>query len=442
MSAAVDVARLEAALPARCPALVVAFSGGLDSTVLLHLAAQGQRPVRAVHVHHGLQPAADDWAAHCRATALGLGVGFEQLNVRPDHRDEGQEGGARDARYRALAAGLDHHEAVLTAHHADDQLETLLYRFLRGTGPDGLAGIAPLRPLGRGWLVRPLLDVSRDQLAAYAARHALDWVEDPSNASLDIDRNYLRHRVIPVMKARWPGAAAAAGRLADHARGQRGVIAEWLGEGRGPLCLADWRARTGPARRLMLREWIRAGGQPLPGQKRLEAGIHALADAAADRGPVLAWPGGQVRRHGGWLYRLPAALPAIPPSQRLPTGAREADWGDLGVATGLPAAGPLRLRGLHSGERLALAGRPTKPAREVLREHGVVPWWRDRLPVLVDEHDTCLAVAGLGPTREGQARWPAGGVQSFCWRPHDAAAGADWAWLTATGQIVPDGSFC
>jgi len=442
-SAGVNPALIDAALPADCRAVVVGYSGGLDSTVLLHLALQGPRPVRAVHVHHGLQAAASDWAAHCRATATRLGAAFEQIDITPHRRGEGLEAGARAARYRALAAGLDPDEAVLTAHHADDQLETLLYRLLRGTGPDGLVGIQPMRALGRGWLIRPLLGVPREQLEAYAVRHGLDWVDDPSNASLDIDRNYLRHRVIPVMTARWPAAAAAAGRLADHARAQRAVIAEWLGEGSGPLSLADWRTRTRAARGVMLREWIRAGGQQPPGQRRLDAGMAALADAAADRHPVLAWPGGQVRRHGEWLYRLPAALPSIPPAQVVPTAAREAVWGSLGTVTGLPAAaGPLWLRGLHPGERLALAGRPAKPAREVLREYGVVPWWRDRLPVLVDEHDACLAVAGLGPTRGGQARWPATAAPDLHWQPHSGVAGADWPWLTASGQIVPDGSFC
>jgi tRNA(Ile)-lysidine synthase len=434
---------IEAALPADCAGLVVAYSGGLDSTVLLHTALQGRWPVRAVHVHHGLHPAAGDWAAHCRATAERLGAAFEQIDITPETGTEGAEAAARQGRYQALAAVLGRHEAVLTAHHADDQLETLLYRFLRGTGPDGLAGIQPIRPLGPGWLVRPLLTVPRESLVRHAREHGLHWVDDPSNDCLAFDRNYLRHRVIPALTERWPAAATAAGRLAAHARSQRALIGEWLGADTGPLSLSDWRARSGAARALVLREWIRAGGQTPPGEKRLNAGMQALAGAASDRAPVLAWPGGQVRRHGDWLYRLPAALPAVPSPRRLEPDGRPVDWGGLGTVTGLPGAeAALWLRTLYPGERLALVGRPAKPAREVLREQGVVPWWRARLPVVVDEADTCLALPGLGLTRAGRARWPAGDADAPGWWPARTQAGADWPWLTARGQIVPDGSFC
>ena len=430
---------IEAALPASTAGLVVAFSGGVDSTVLLHLACQSERPVRAVHVHHGLHPKADSWAEHCRRTGEWLGIAVETRWVSVDRHGDGMEAAARAGRYRVLGEALQADECLLTAHHADDQLETLLYRLLRGTGPAGLAGIQPDMPLGPGRLIRPLLAIPRAQLEAYARSHDLTWIEDPGNASLDHDRNYLRHRVIPSIEARWPRANAAAVRLATHAREQDRLTDRLLRDrrqrgvtdGDGPLAVADCASGDEPLDRAVLRAWIRDGGHRPPGARRLAAGRAALVEAARDRDPVLVGPAFAVRRHQGWLFRLPRPLPAVPAPMRVSTGMDGAVWGDLGKAHWSPALpGPLWLRPSHPGERVALPARRSRPIRELQRERGITPWWRDRLPALVDEGDQCLAVAGLGVTRIGAGRTPQAVVGGFEFTPWPTANGPDWQWLS------------
>ncbi|HDQ9214135.1 TPA: tRNA lysidine(34) synthetase TilS, partial [Pseudomonas aeruginosa] len=186
----------------------VAFSGGLDSTVLLHLLAQLARSealpaLSALHVHHGLQAAADGWPAHCQAVCRSLGIPLRVERVQVAVGGSIEQA-ARDARYRAFQANLGEGQVLLTAQHLDDQAETLLFRLLRGAGLRGLAAMPASRPLGGGRLCRPLLGVSRAELEAYAQTHRLDWVEDPSNQDPRFSRNYLRREIMPRLASHWP----------------------------------------------------------------------------------------------------------------------------------------------------------------------------------------------------------------------------------------------
>jgi tRNA(Ile)-lysidine synthase len=174
------------------PTWWVAFSGGLDSTVLLHmlvwLAHRHELPViRAIHVHHGLQAAGDHWPAHCQAVCDGLGIPLQVVRVKV-LPGASMERAAREARYEALSGCLSEGDLLLTGQHRDDQAETVLFRLLRGAGVRGLAAMPVERPLGLGRLLRPLLGVSRAELEAYARRNALRWVEDPSNQDHDYSR--------------------------------------------------------------------------------------------------------------------------------------------------------------------------------------------------------------------------------------------------------------
>jgi len=212
------------------PAWHIAFSGGLDSTVLLHLLATLAKtdtfpPLSAIHVHHGLQAAADAWPAHCRAVCDALGVPLQviRVQVRPG---ASLERAAREARYQAFAEVTGAGELLITGQHRDDQAETLLFRLLRGAGVRGLAAMPVQRPLAGGYLVRPLLDVSRADLEAYAREHQLTWVEDPSNADPRFSRNYLRHHVFPRLIERWPQAVSTMARSAEHLSEAQGLLDE------------------------------------------------------------------------------------------------------------------------------------------------------------------------------------------------------------------------
>lgn len=263
--------------------------------------------VRAVHVDHGLQPAAADFRKFCRSLARSWRVPLTvtRAQVRLATGDSVEER-ARKARYAALADALRPGELLLTAQHADDQLETVLFALLRGAGPAGLAGMPPALAFGSTLLLRPLLAVERTQIAAHAARHALAWREDPSNEQLRFDRNYLRARVLPLLRERWPAAAKNVVRSAAHCGASAASIAQVArrdldAAADGPdLEVAVLRRWSLARRTAVLRLWISGRGLQVPGQRHLEQ-IEGLMDARKDARPELRLPAYTIRRRDGCL---------------------------------------------------------------------------------------------------------------------------------------------
>lgn len=381
---------------------LVAFSGGLDSSVLLHALAQlSEVPLLALHVDHRLHEDSCRWAEHCRDFAQQLAVEYQQFVVEID-RDSGDslEAAARDARYRVLGEQLQPGDSLLSAHHQDDQAETLMLNLLRGSGAAGLAGIGSVQPLGPGLLVRPLLEVSREELQAYAARHQLRWLEDPSNLDTQFDRNFLRREVMPLLQGRWPATTAQLAHsavLAGEAAGMLEQLADAdlvvLGspdrlEVAGLLALGDARARN------VLRRAIQRLRLPSAPKRRLRQISQELLSAKADAEPMVCWPGAEVRRYREWLYILPAALASN--SDRpahLSVAYPAADLGDLGTLRLVTGNSPgirrdlleagLELRFRRGGEALRPLGRgQTHKLKKLLQEAGVVPWMRGRIPLL------------------------------------------------------------
>lgn len=308
--------RLEALLPAYPEVeLCVALSGGVDSVVLLAaLAARGsvgsrKRPaLRAVHVHHGLHANADQWTAHCRKLAARLHVPLTVARVKVARpRGASLEAAAREARYTALAEHLRSGEVLLTAHHADDQLETVFLQLLRGAGIAGLAAMPEVARFGRGTLARPLLTRSRAELEAWARDNALGWIEDATNADEQLDRNYLRHRVLPLIRERWPSAARAVSRSARHAAEAKRLLdalalADVERASNGPeLSVQQLRALPADRRRNAVRFWIARAGHALPDTPRLDEITRTLLNARPDANPHVDWPGTRIQRHADRL---------------------------------------------------------------------------------------------------------------------------------------------
>jgi tRNA(Ile)-lysidine synthase len=393
--------------------LRVGFSGGLDSTVLLHLLAATPvlraRGLGAVHVHHGLHPAADDWADHCAAICRSLGVPLEVARVRVDVAEgSGPEAAARAARHAAFAGSLPAGGILALAHHRHDQAETFLLRALRGSGVDGLAAIRPWRRFAGGWLWRPLLDLPRERLLAHARDHRLQWIEDPSNADHGLDRNFLRNKVMPLLRERWPRADAALARCAALSAEADALLAgedqRALDEARGEdgtLSLPALRTLAPARRARVLRLWIDALGlPPLPagGVARIEAD---LLQARADSSATFAWSGAEVRAWNGRLHAGKTRAP-LPSGWRVAWDGRQplrlADGGilflsaadDAGDPGGLHDAGrgfeaPMYVHARQGGERIRLPGRSHSHAlKHVLQEAGIAPWERARLPLLSD----------------------------------------------------------
>ena len=424
-------------------AWVVGFSGGLDSTALLHrLAAEAAHRVRAVHVHHGLQPAADAWAEHCRQQALRLGIPLDVRHVEVA-RDSGAglEAAARQARYAALMAALAPGDVLVTAHHLDDQAETFLLRALRASGPEGLGAMRPLRRLGHGWHWRPLLWTARETLHAYAHAHALEWVEDPSNASADPDRNYLRLHVLPVLGGRWPHAGQALARSASLCA-QADALLEAddrhllrLHSGDDPHALRVDGLRSLPATRRarLLRLWVRQLGLPrLPGRgvERIE---HELLAARADARPTLAWAGARITRWRDLLHADVLRAP-LPPQWSARWDGRAAldlpDGGRLLLrdAAGRPSAtgfaSPLLVHPRRGGERIVLPGRGhSHTLKHVLQARGVPPWRRAHLPLLCGDDGRLLA-AGDVAWADDMTRWLRAHHLHLAWYPPGTAAAA------------------
>jgi tRNA(Ile)-lysidine synthase len=415
----------------------VALSGGMDSSVLVQAMAGLVAPdaLRAVYVDHGLHPDSGAWANHCRGLCERLGVRFEVRTVRIEPRSgESLEAAARRERYAALLQTLRPGEALLTAHHEDDQAETVLLNLLRGCGISGLAGV-PRRAQADGIrLLRPLLGVSRAEIEAYARVTGLAWIEDPSNTDIRMDRNFLRHQVIPVLESRWQGLRRTIGRSARlHA--EAAMLLDELAArdahrvGRGPRLSLDALSQLPEPRQRNLLRWVcRRQLGSVPGEARLREGLAQLLAAGPDRSPLIDWPGGEVRRYRGRLFVLaPSARAALPGAAvlRARPGAC-LDLGRLGrlrlrrvVGSGLATARittDLDVRMRAGGERLRPAGRiARRQLKKLLQERGIVPWMRDRLPLLYWREEL-VAVADLwvaaefvaGPGEPGlEVRWEA-----------------------------------
>jgi tRNA(Ile)-lysidine synthase len=394
----------------------VAFSGGTDSTALLHAVAvradQAPGTLRAIHIDHGLHPDSPCWAEHCRriCDALGVPLVVRRLNLKPIP-GESLEATAREARYRALADVLGPRDLMLTAHNQDDQAETLLIALLRGSGAHGLAAMPREAGLGQGRLVRPLLDVPRATLEQYARSFGLSWIEDPSNASLRMDRNYLRNSVVPLLRARWPGLSATLSRSAGHCAEAAylvdGLAAELMeacaGAHPGALDIRALGALERSRCKAVLRLWLRRRGFALPDRRHLARILDEVLPARADADPLVAWSGCEVRRYRDDLFALaplppsPSALTirrapsGMPPVIELPAGLGWLQWDD--ASDGSEPAPTVRF----GATGLSCRPRPTSRRRtlkNLFQEAGIPRWLRSYVP-LVFSGDTLIGVAGV-----------------------------------------------
>lgn len=398
-------------LPAQGRRVCVAFSGGLDSTVLLHLlhaiAAEHALQLRAVHVHHGLNPKADDWAAHCEVVCASLGVPLRVERVQVSRDDpRGVESAAREVRHAVLAA--QDVDWIALAHHRDDQAETVLMRLVRGAGVDGMAAMRVLDPARRLW--RPLLDVSHADLFAWAQAHGWHWIEDDSNRDTHYARNHLRHVVIPAIATHWPGAATTIARAAGHFAEAGELLAGLAGQDIACVRPGDDGARTRlrdlpeVRARHLLRSLLAARGERMPDTRHLQESLRQLKGTAAIRfahgaTALCAY------RDAFWLEA--ASGEARPGPWQ---GEAERSWWN-GALHFEPASGPTALRlqagtlldRKRPGDRLRLhANGPSHDFGQLVQARAVPPWWRERLPVLRAADGMPLWIGGLGAAVEAR----------------------------------------
>jgi tRNA(Ile)-lysidine synthase len=412
--------------------VVVGFSGGLDSTVLLHLLAtlRGQGllmgELSALHIHHGLQPGADQWLEHCRCQAEQLSVSFQARRVLVGAATgTSPEAAAREARYTVFEELMMEGSVLALAHHADDQVETVLLHLLRGSGPRGLSGMPQQRPLGRGMLCRPLLGIGRSLLRAHALQQGLTWIEDPSNSDQRFTRNFLREAVVPLLQQHAPALQQGVLRSAMLQTEAEQLLVELAaadlavarGESSNQLqlpVLAQW----SPARvRNLLRFWVRGLREELDGRDVTHQGlrqcVEQLIPAQHDAMPVIAWGEGaqrlELRRHRDQLY-LVKSMPLLPekllwnPAQplQLPGVLGQLRCETTEGKAPFPDTWPiLEVRFRTGGERVQEQGRPTRMLKHLLQEAGVPSWLRPCIPLIYCD-GVLLAVGDLFV----QAVWP------------------------------------
>ncbi len=398
----------------------IAFSGGLDSSVLLHAMAASrqalQADVAAVHIDHGLQTQSLVWQTHCEKFCHELNIPLTTLMVDVDRQSgKGLEAAARAARYQAFASILREGDAICLAQHQNDQAETLMLQLLRGSGVAGLAAMPRSKPFASATLLRPLLPYSRSELQTYAEQHGLNWIEDPSNEHLTFDRNYLRHEVMPLLKKRWPVTDRSMARSATHLAEANALLLEVAAE--------DWqRAQDGPhtelsmetlislspgRQRNLVRYWIHhINSAPLPDTKRLQQIFSEVMAASGDAEPCVRWQNVALRRYRQRLYLTTAELAvgqthAWDLRQPLSLGALNIRLSvepcDVnGLDADLTGRHNIRIGFRQGGEVCRPMGRGGRhhELRKLFQEWGIPPWQRRRVPLLY-VGDEIAAVIGF-----------------------------------------------
>lgn len=407
----------------------VGYSGGMDSHVLLDALVKllGPKPLTAVHINHQMSPNADSWQQHCQTCCDGLGVPMVTKSVVVENTGYGLEQAAREARYGVFEEIIGEGGLLLLAHHADDQVETVLYRLLRGTGTKGLAGIPMSRSLGAGEILRPLLPFPRMELEAYASAKNLKWIEDESNKDTAFDRNFLRQKVVPVLAERWPDYAARVTHSAAlcSETDQLAIIlaaqdlaavyerSERIG---WSIALEPFTALDVSRQANLLRHWAGQHQLPQPGHRIIETVLHELLPARQDAEPLVSWNGVQLRRYQKHLYLLPenfsSLMEGTDSEQLSEILEKELVWdvqSDLTLSDGselsvtkeqgkglkIPEEESVCVRFRSGGERCKPAGRNgSNTLKKLFQEYGLEPWLRNRVP-LVYVQDQLAAVGDL-----------------------------------------------
>ena len=396
----------------------VAYSGGCDSHVLLHalvrLRDEINAEIKAIHINHGLSPFAKEWEEHCRQVCQQLSVSYTAISVNAKMKNASPEEAARKARYAEWHKLVQKDEALLLAHHQDDQSETVLLQLFRGAGVKGLAAMPTKQSFSQGYLVRPFLNFSREELTSYALEHGLQWIDDPSNFDTDFDRNFLRHEVVPLLEERWPSLKKTLARTASH-MGEANqllnnqALQDWLQvRDEQQLRIKELAELEYPRQRNLIRYWLSEICQlSLPDTVHLQRIIDEVLPAAIDAKPEVIWNGGEVRRFQGLLYAQ--KLHSEPCNKTILAWKNISQPLDLGhqgrvltadtsIGEGLSHAKLLNanisVRFREGGELCRPKGRgQTHQLKKLFQEWQIPPWLRASVP-LVYVNDELAQVVG------------------------------------------------
>lgn len=403
----------------------IAYSGGRDSHVLLHAmsALRKTLPLRlhAIHIHHSLSQNADQWVEHCQAICQDLHIELiiQRINANADVGESPEEI-ARERRYHVFSSLLQKDDILLTAHHQEDQAETLLIQLFRGAGPKGLAAMPIMKALGQGLHARPLLSITGNAFQQYAEHHQLRWIEDESNQNVDFSRNYIRHHIMPVLKSRWPSVTATLSRVSNHCAEAQQLIETQAAEdclvaqGATPKLLSVSKlTMLDPARqRQVLRTWLARFGT-VPSAVKLHHIQRDLLQSRYDKMPYLRWKGKELRRFRDDLYVVKTQQPHeaeknyvwdLTQPLKIP-GLEKPLIATPAQGSGLVAAiKTLTVRFRQGGESCRLANRAFHHRLKKLFQEWHIPYWeRDRIPLLYQDNEL-IGIVGYYIDEKYQAK--------------------------------------
>lgn len=397
--------------------LKIAYSGGIDSHTLLHslcqLRADTGWTINALHVNHQLQADADKWAQHCQQICSDLDVPCEVGRIQVEDHGEGIEAAARRLRYTWLANHIEDNDALLTAHHLDDQAETILLQLLRGSGVRGLAGMSMVSRFSAGILVRPLLEFERSDLEIYARRNGLHWVEDTSNRDIRRSRNFIRHRLLPMLQEHWLQTKRVLVRGGQHAREattlldaialedlRSSIVSEDGGDGDAVLSVPALLNLSVERRRNLLRHWIRQLTLPVPATLHMDQIDDIVVRSTRSRHAAVVWPGAEVRRYRDQLFAMTRLLNPDPGMKVAWNLSQPIEVPGTGYVLNCKASmghglsrekvdqGTVTVRLRQGGETCHLPGRSHHhKLKKLLQEAGIPPWQRHRLPLIFVDED-------------------------------------------------------
>jgi len=379
----------------------IAYSGGLDSQVLLHLCVQSKytNKIKAIHIHHGLSKNADNWVEHCKEICQNFKIHLITKCIQINKlKKESLENIARQQRYEIFEELLEENDVLLMAHHADDQAETFLLRALRGSGIEGLSAIPQQRKLGKGILYRPLLNFSRVELQKYAHENNLKWIEDESNQSEEFDRNFLRKQIIPVLKNRWKGLEKTLCRTA-HIQTETAQLllevaqqdlAQCIGENNFILKIEKLLQLSEQRQANLLRFWLKNLGFEIPSRIKIKQIQEDILLSKIDRQPCVTWKNVEIRRYRQHLYAM-SPLPSIPSQYiefnwdlkedlKLPFGELKAEKEKFGLPNNT-----YQIRFRKGGET-CFVYRQHHEVKKLLQEKGVPTWLRAFIPLIYHEN--------------------------------------------------------
>lgn len=395
--------------------LWLAYSGGLDSSVLLHILSQRTLPLKAIYVNHQLSSNSHQWQRHCESIASELNVPIICESVTVKNCGRGIEHAAREKRYEVFSRLTKKNDVILFAHHRDDLVETVMFRLARGAGLNGLIGIKQQRSLGSATLLRPLLSYTKEEIQEYALTHGIRWVEDESNQDDVFDRNFIRNRILPLFRERWPQFASRVANASAWLSEAQSLLDDYADEDLIKISLR--RERLGESinmdafaqlsfvrQKHVIRRWCEKSAYSLPDTVVLES-IPDLVAARNDASPLISWGNCELRRYQSRIYLIPK-LPHVESLDLLWSGAAPLALPDGGCLSSLDYIEnvALRVRYRRAGERCKPEGRRfSQSLKKLMQEYKLEPWLRDRAPV-VCVGDEVLAVADLFSCIAAQGR--------------------------------------